>query len=200
LVSRASNPVHCLRSAVQLLACTVSVLAVLHSASTSAQAAGAVTQADLEAVYLYNFGKFVTWPPEQAATSAPFVICTLGNEEFRGALESVAASGTLQGRKIVVRHLASIAAVEGCQILFLARSEAAQLSKDLNAVREKPILTVSDDSTFLDHGGMVQFVVQDKRVRFAVNLQPALQARLAVSSELLKVAIFVHGRPAEEAK
>jgi hypothetical protein len=84
--------------------------------------------------------------------------------------------------------------------LFLARSEAAQLAKDLNAVRAKPILTVSDVSAFLDHGGMVQFVVQDKRVRFAVNLQPALQAHLAVSSELLKVAIAVESKPAEEGK
>jgi len=98
------------------------------------------------------------------------------------------------------QHLTSIEAVDGCHILFLARSEAAQLAKDLNAVRAKPILTVSDVSAFLDHGGMVQFVVQDKRVRFAVNLQPALQAHLAVSSELLKVAIAVESKPAEEGK
>jgi hypothetical protein len=53
---------------------------------------------------------------------------------------------------------------------------------------------------FLDRGGMIQFMVQDKRVRFAVNLAPALQAHLNVSSELLKVAVAVQGNPAEEPK
>ena len=160
----------------------------------------AVTQADVEAVYLYNFGKFVTWPSEQASGSAPFVICTLGNEDFRGALDALASGETLQGRKIAVRHLTSIAAADGCHILFVAHTEESRLSKDLNAVKLKPILTVSDASAFLDHGGMVQFVVQGKRVRFAVNLQPAVEAHLMVSSELLKVAVAVQGKPAEEPK
>lgn len=160
----------------------------------------AVTQADVEAVYLYNFGKFVTWPSEQASGSAPFVICTLGNEDFRGALDALASSETLQGRKIAVRHLTSIAAADGCHILFVAHTEESRLSKDLNAIKLKPILTVSDASAFLDHGGMVQFVVQGKRVRFAVNLQPAVEAHLMVSSELLKVAVAVQGKPAEEPK
>jgi len=178
--------------------CALAALAML--ATALGQPAHAVTQADVEAVYLYNFGKFVTWPSDQASGSAPFVICTLGNEEFRSALDALAASETLQGRKIAVRHLTSIAAVDGCHILFVAHSEAAHLAKDLNAIKLKPILTVSDTSAFLDHGGMVQFVVQDKRVRFAVNLQTAQQAHLTVSSELLKVAVSVQSKPVEEAK
>jgi hypothetical protein len=177
---------------------TLAILAALSAAA--AQPARPVTQADLEAVYLYNFGKFVTWPSEPNAAPAPFVICTLGTEEFRGALDALTSNETLQGRKIAVKHLASIAGADGCHILFLAQSEEPHLAKDLNSIRSKPILTVSSVPDFLDHGGMVQFVVQDKRVRFAVNLQPALQARLAVSSELLKVAISVHGNPAEEAR
>jgi len=199
-VNRLSHSVRCPWLFAPLLACALTIAAVIEITTASAQPSRPVTQADLEAVYLYNFGKFVTWPAQQPPASAPFGICTLGNAEFRGALDALATTETVQGRKIAVKHLTSIEAVDGCHILFLARSEAAQLAKDLNAVRAKPILTVSDVSAFLDHGGMVQFVVQDKRVRFAVNLQPALQAHLAVSSELLKVAIAVESKPAEEGK
>ena len=157
-----------------------------------------VTQSEVEAVYLYNFAKFVSWPPEAAPQTAPFAICTLGNDDFNGALDALTSNESLQGHRIVVRHLASIGNADGCHILFISASEEARLAKDLNAVKIKPILTVSSMPAFLERGGMIQFIVQDKRVRFAVNLDSALQCRLTVSSELLKVAVAVQGKPTEE--
>lgn len=159
-----------------------------------------VTQSEVEAVYLYNFAKFVSWPPEAAPQTAPFSICTLGNDDFNGALDALTSNESLQGHRIVVRHLASIANADGCHILFIATSEEPRLTRDLTAVKVKPILTVSSMPAFLDRGGMIQFIVQEKRVRFAVNLDSALQSRLAVSSELLKVAVAVQGKPAEETR
>jgi hypothetical protein len=47
---------------------------------------------------------------------------------------------------------------------------------------------------------MIEFVLQSNRVRFAVNLAPAEQSGLALSSELLKVAVRVDTKPALEAK
>jgi hypothetical protein len=175
----------------------VSVVAGLSAAT---QPPRPVTLSEVEAVYLYNFGKFVNWPAEAAPQSAPFSICTLGSDDFKGALDAITSNESLQGRRIVVRHLGSIASAEGCQILFIGPSENARLNSDLSAVKVKPILTVSNLPAFLERGGMIQFIVQDKRVRFAVNLAPALEAHLTVSSELLKVALAVQGKPAEEAK
>jgi hypothetical protein len=175
-------------------------LSVVAGLSATTQPAHPVTQSEVEAVYLYNFGKFVNWPPETASQSAPFSICTLGSDDFKGALDAITSNESLQGRRIVVRHLVSITNAEVCQILFIGPSENAHLSNDLNAVKVKPILTVSSLPAFLERGGMIQFVVQDKRVRFAVNLAPTLEAHLTVSSELLKVALAVQGKPAEEAK
>jgi hypothetical protein len=163
-----------------------------------AQSSRPVTQADLEAVYLYNFGKFVNWPADPNSSAEPFSICTLGSEDFYHPLQAATSSATLQGRKIAVRHLASVAGADGCHILYFAESDGARLAKDLAAIRMKPILTVSDAPDFLDHGGIIQFVIQNKRVRFAINLQSAMQAHLTVSSELLKVAVAVQGRPVEE--
>ena len=185
-----------LRSArfVGIAACLIFIL------SAASQPRLPVTLPELEAAYLYNFAKFVNWPAETAPQSAPFSICTLGNDEFNGALDAITSNESLQDHKIVVRHLSSIVGVDGCHILFIAASEQARLTEDLAAVKIKPILTVSSMPAFLDRGGMIQFIVQDKRVRFAVNLAAALEARLNVSSELLKVAVSVQGKPAEEPK
>ena len=40
---------------------------------------------------------------------------------------------------------------------------------------------------------MMQFLIVDNRVRFAVNLRPAASSGLSLSSELLKVAVYVRG-------
>ena len=176
---------------------TASLLAILSAVS---QPTRPVTQSELEAVYLYNFAKFVNWPPEAAPQSAPISICTLGNDDFNGALDGITSNESLQGHKIAIRHLSSINDAGTCHILFIAASEEGKLTRDLTAVKVKPILTVSSMPAFLERGGMIQFIIKDKRVRFAVNLAPATEAHLTVSSELLKVAVAVRGATPEETK
>jgi hypothetical protein len=168
-------------------------------AACLAQATAGLAPADIEAAYLYNFGKFVRWPADPAPPSAPFSICILGDDGFGETLDSLIANETVSGRKIAARRLSSPAAAGDCQIVFLGQSEEPRLAKDLGALRKKPVLTVSAIPAFLDRGGMIQFLLQNKRVRFAVNLPAAGDSGLSLSSELLKVAVSVKtGTPQED--
>jgi hypothetical protein len=169
-----------------------------------AQPITAVGPSDIEAAYLYNFGKFVRFPPvepqDTPPNSTPYSICILGEDTFGGMLDSLVANESIEGRRIVIRRVASPAAADNCQIAFIAPSEASRQAKDLQALEKKPILTVSSLPGFLDHGGMIQFMVRDSKVRFAVNLFATGRAGLSLSSELLKVAVRVDSKPALEAK
>jgi hypothetical protein len=168
--------------------------------SCFAQPPARLSPSDVEAAYLYNFGKFIRYPALQGQDSTSFSICILGEDGFGGALDSLVANESIEGRKIVVRRPASAAAANNCQIVFIAPSEEPRLARDLAALEKKPVLTVSTLPGFLEHGGMIEFVLQSNRVRFAVNLAPAEQSGLALSSELLKVAVRVDTKPALEAK
>jgi hypothetical protein len=75
-----------------------------------------------------------------------------------------------------------------CRILFISSSEDRQLKQILAALEGASVLTVSDLPQFSQRGGMVQFVLDGKKVRFEVNLTPVEHAHLTLSSELLKVA------------
>jgi hypothetical protein len=164
-----------------------------------AQSATAVSSADVEAAYLYNFGKFIDWPsPQSDPASAPFSICIVGKDEFGSTLDSLIQNDTVKGHAIIARHLPSVADAGSCQILFLASSEKVRLAKDLDELKEKPVLTVSSLPGFLEQGGMIQFLPQNNRVRFAVNLAATDHVHLALSSELLKVAVYVSPKPAQE--
>jgi len=78
-----------------------------------------------------------------------------------------------------------------CRILFVSSAETGLLERMIEAVSKQGVLTVSDMPQFVNRGGMIQFVTDDKRVRFEVNLTAAQRAGLTLSSELLKVATVV---------
>jgi hypothetical protein len=151
------------------------------------------SQADVEAVYLFDFGKFVRWPDN--AASGPMEICVAGPQVVAGGVQSLIANERVDSRALAVHRVQRPEDAAGCSILFIDSSEKNRAAELLAAVADKPTLTVSDLPDFLDHGGMIQFLLISKRVRFAVNLRPVTRSNLSLSSELLKVAVSVKGQP-----
>lgn len=177
-------------------ALSVVSLLVLLFACTVRDANSAATepsQSDVEAVYLFDFGKFVRWPDSSA--SGPMQICVAGIQAFADGMQRLVSNEHIEGRGLAVRHVEGPLDTTGCSILFIDSSERDRAAALLTAVAGKPTLTVSDLPDFLDRGGMIQFLLIGKRVRFDVNLRPVTQSKLSLSSELLKVAVNVKGQP-----
>lgn len=151
------------------------------------------SQFEVEAAYLFNFGKFVNWPQGRTQTG-PFAICVLGEDPFGAVLAKTIAGETINGRAVEERRIARAQDASSCSIVYISTSESSRLSKIFSALKSFPVLTVSDMPDFLEQGGMIQFVVRDGRVRFEVNLTPAEEDGLGLSSELLKVAVDVQRR------
>jgi YfiR/HmsC-like len=163
----------------------------------SIEAQARPTEDDVKAAYLFNFGKFVRYPQDQLANS--FDICLLGQDSIGPVLEAQVLDQRLQDRPVHIRHYDKASDARACAIVFIGGSEATRLDKDIAALEGSNALTVSDVPQFMEHGGMIQFVLHDNKVRFAVNLSPATRARLSLSSELLKVALYVNPMPSQEA-
>lgn len=149
------------------------------------------TRSEVEAAYLYNFGRFIRWPAQ--AQHGPLMICILGEDPFEDALDRIVAHETIEGRALAVSRLSSISGAGSCAILFFGRSEQPRIEEDLARVRTLPIATVSDLPDFLNRGGVIQFVLKDDRVRFVVNMTAAKRAGVGISSQLLKVAANIVG-------
>ena len=154
---------------------------------------------EVKAVYLLNFGRFTRWPANESPASAAFPVCVLGRDPFGGTLDTIVAGEKIEGRPVVTRRLRSPDDAAGCRILFISESEAAHLKEIFQQVDRAATLTVSDIPRFADQGGMIQFVSEGNRVRFAVNVSAAEQARVTLSSELLRVAVSVKGGRLPEA-
>lgn len=158
-----------------------------------------VGEYDVKAAFLYNFTKFVDWPSSVFANDRDtLTVCVLGDDPFRGSLQRVAGED-VEGRQLIVLRARSdfLSRPGGCQILFISRSEAQRLSQVLAAVRDHPVLTVSDTEGFLEQGGIINFVLQGSKIRFEINQESAERAGLKISSKLLRLAsrIVPGGRP-----
>lgn len=154
------------------------------------------TESQVQVAYLYNFGKFVQWPPNASESKSDyFNICVYGQDPFGATLYATVADGIIDGKRVVAKRIADAHEAVGCQILFISSSEDKRLEEILDSLNKAAVLTVSDMPRFSQRGGMIQFILEGKRVRFEVDLTAAQKAGLTLSSELLKVAAAVKTNP-----
>src|SRR6267154_6656927 len=72
---------------------------------------------EVKATYLFNFGRFTTWPlTTVAAEGNLFSVCVLGHDPFGPALEATLAGERITGKPIVARRIAKSSDAVGCRI------------------------------------------------------------------------------------
>jgi hypothetical protein len=164
------------------------LLAVLAALSCAGVPAAQPTEYEVKAAFIHNIAKFVEWPAPPASGTAR--LCLLGRDPFGGALD------TLRGKPIGRLTWEIVPAGAGtdlkaCRVLFIAASESGNLGSVLERLGNSPVLTVGDSDGYAERGVMVNFYLEENRVRFEINREAAARARLRLSSQLLKLARIV---------
>ena len=164
---------------------------LLGSLLPGAAGAGEFDEYAVKAAYLYNFAKYVEWPPGTfASADAPLLICIVGDNPFGDALAALSGK-MIENHPVEISRLSVTTDLNPCHIVFVSRAEQGRLKALLTRLARQPILTVSDISDFAQTGGMIGLVEADQRIRFDINLTATRQAHLKLSSQLLKLATIV---------
>src|SRR6186997_69105 len=72
----------------------------------------------LKAVFLYNFCRFIEWPPTAfSSPTEPFTIGILGRDPFGSLLEEAVAGETYHGRPIQIDRYRNTREIGRCQLL-----------------------------------------------------------------------------------
>jgi hypothetical protein len=141
----------------------------------------------VKAAFLLNFTKFAEWPPTAFSDpQAGIAICILGSDPFGHSIDDVVQGEVVDGRKVLVRRISQPPEPQMCQVLFVdpALKEPAKILEGL----PPGVLTVGEGARFLRDGGMVSFVIENRRVRFDINITASENGHLKLSSKLLSVA------------
>lgn len=153
-----------------------------------AQAAPA-SEYEVKAAFVHNIAKFVEWPVSISA-KGNLRLCLLGQGAFG------LAAGGLRGKPVgsktwEVVPVATHANLRECQVLLIESPEAGDLPRLLGSLKDYPVLTVGDTDGYGEQGVMVNFYLEQDKVRFEINPAAANRAGLKISSQLLKLARIV---------
>ena len=176
-----------------LVAGAATVLAAA-SAPASAQTQSNALELAVKATYLYKLAPFVEWPPAAYADAAsPLIVCVQGDDAFSGLVERAVAGQKIGAHPVEAKRIAKLAPDGGCHIAYVAGSPAQSQLAALQAVRGSPVLTVTDQAKE-GAKGVVDFRLDQGKVRFDIDKTAADSAGLMVSSKLLSLAMHVRTR------
>lgn len=163
----------------------------------AAARAQSVTEYQVKAAFLFNFARFVEWPADAfPSADSALQICVLGQDPFGREFEQVIVDKAVNGHRIEIAHPDGVPQARACQIVFIAASEKARLVSILQGLKGTSVLIVGDTPGFAALGGAINFVIDDGRVRFEINLKAAELAHLKISARLLTVAkVVLNGEP-----
>lgn len=148
------------------------------------------TEYQLKAAYLWNFAKFIDWPATAFTNdTSPFVMGVLGDNPFGSDLELTVRGKQINTHPITVKPRVTLAEARQCHILFVSTSETNRLAEIFQSLSGTSVLTVGETGQFTEKGGMINFVFEDKKIRFQINDDAAKSASLKISSKLLSLAV-----------
>jgi hypothetical protein len=110
------------------------------------------------------------------------------------ALDEVIRGKTIHDRAVVARRINELRDLKLCQLVFVSNKEHRVLPEILDSLKGARGLVVGEGEDFAERGGGIQIILEDNRLRFAVNVDALRKARLSVSSKLLALARIVHDK------
>ncbi len=155
---------------------------------TSGQQQIQAEEEKIEAAFIWQFFQFIEFP--KVVGQETFVIGFIGTSRVEVFFTEIVRQKRLQdGRTIEVRHLNNLEDIARCNVVFVAPSENAKLTQILSKTRNRGILSIGRDDEFLLQGGMMNFYIDNTRIRFEYSTEELVNSKLHFSSQLLR-----HGR------
>lgn len=141
-------------------------------------------------IYLYNFTKYIQWPDSNK--SGDFIIGILGDTGMENEIKAMAKKKNVNGRKINVTNYASVDEIkENCNILVIANSSSNLLSDVLKATANQPTLIVTNKDGLGRYGSLINFVTQNDKPTFELNLSAFEKRDLNLAQQLKTIGIVL---------
>ena len=147
----------------------------------------------LKAAFLYNFAKFTEWPSDALVPGQRLSLCVVGDDNVADALEQTIRGHAIEGHELTLTVAKPDAVILSCHLLYVSASDVKRAAPLLARAAHFPIFTVSDADRFAESGGIAQLILEDDRMRFAINVTSAKRSRLNLSSKLLNLAQVING-------
>ena len=141
----------------------------------------------IKATFLFHFLDFTKWPSSKKDDK---IICILGRNPFNSHLQDL-ANLARNNHATFIKHVTILNDTYDCHILFISRSETSHLSKILDKLASRPLLTVSDIHSFAANSGMIEISMKSSKTKLIINLNSVRKSGLSLNSNLIDLAQIV---------
>jgi|GEM_PF-5966896 len=146
--------------------------------------------------FLSNFTQFTQWPEERSPIKNHLIQICVGNDSkfldyFVANHSQPTATLSLDIKKVTSGEQA-----KGCNILYIGGQDESAAFAMAEAVKNDPVLTISEIKHFAENSGIIELIPPEKRLGlfakrklvFRVNLKNAEKAHLHIDARLLQIA------------
>lgn len=151
----------------------------------------AQAEAEVKAVFLFQFIRYLEWPEDNGLAYSPIVV--LGDSPVYEPLLEIAQKKASGPTPIQVRRCDDLKDAGRPRILFISDSAAALLPAALEKFRKTDTLIVGESEGLAAHGAAINFVIREDSVRFEINVKALETAGIQAGAQLLRLAILVDG-------
>lgn len=153
--------------------------------------AQAIEEGDLKAAIIFNILQFVDWPPEmRPETGGALAFCVGPDSSMHSALKAL-NDRPIRGYRFEVRDAPQADTTKACHAAFVDAGDRERKAAISKALRANGVLVFSDDVEVPADVAAVVLQRAGNKIAFDVNLQAVREARLQVSSKLLRLARVV---------
>ncbi len=158
---------------------------LLLSASAFGQFEQAV--AHTKVIYIYNFTKFIEWPPDYH--QGDFVIGVINaSPVLLSELNKLATQKTSGNQKFVIKNFKSVEEIDKCNILYIPEGSNNMLTEALKKLHGTSTLLITESEGDAKKGAAINFIWKDSKQAFELNKANAEKNHLTVSSSLKTLA------------
>jgi len=140
-----------------------------------------------KANFVLNFGKFIFWPRDYLADK-DFIIGVYGKSSIYDKLVDLTSGKTINSKKIIIQMLEVGKEISDVHIVFFSESANATLTAQVNKIKKKPILVITENLESINKNYMLNFLDSGEKVKFSLNRQNANAAGLNVNLDLMKLS------------
>jgi hypothetical protein len=147
----------------------------------------------LKAGFMERFTRFIEWPSDsiQSDTTKPFIILILGKNPFGENLKYVFSKTRIKDRKVLINYASKLDTTSYCHMIYIGNTTTRELRSILNYTQNKPIITVSETEGYGSQGVLINFFIENNKIRFEINPEAFRKSGLRVSHLLLNTAKII---------
>lgn len=166
-------------------------LLILFSSFISVHSRSVDKQTVLAALTL-NIARFTSWPEHSFINHENTLnLCVFGGNLIQQAFKNI-DNKVINNKTIDIINVSRLRNLTRCQLLYLSELDQNKLLPLLLELKGQPILTVGEDISFLQSGGMIGLEQINGKMQLNVNLPLIKPSKLVISSRLLKLSNIVN--------